>query len=65
MLKQILYLILLINYLLVVYTLLVYGVLIDNLSFDVCKCNLFIFTLINLLLALLIEYYSLIKLIIK
>lgn len=65
MIKQLLYIGIIINYLLVGYTNIVYGILTDNILFNICKCDIFIFTLVNILLLLLIKYYSLIISIVK
>lgn len=65
MIKQILYLSIIINYLLVIYTSIIYGILTDNIFFNICRCNIFIFTLINILLLTMIKYYTVIKMIIE
>lgn len=65
MIKKILYLIIIINYLLVLYTNIYYGILTNNILFDLCKCNFFIFTLFNIVIITVIKYYMLIKMIIK
>ena len=63
--SKLLNIILLINYILVLYTFVLYGNMVNNPLFDICKNNLFIFTLINLLIYLFIKYFSVIKILIK
>lgn len=57
--------IILINFLLVLYTFIFYGNLTNNFLFTICKNNIILFTLINIILIFLIKYYTIIKYIIK
>ena len=65
MIKQVLYIILLLNYSLTLYTLMYYGIHTNNMLFDICNNNILFFTFINILLYGLIKYYNTIKKIIK
>lgn len=54
-----------INYLLVIYTVIFYGVKTNNIFFEICKNDLLIFTIVNIVIYLLIKYYNTLKILIK